>query len=112
MHGQACRLLVRARNAFCDLPLSTYGWQWRMLDASHLPTGSSPGSQVGIAVADPDHFASAVEEMVRHYEHYRQTAIAFSHAWRQQHHPSHALHQVLGQKRCSVPFWGSGQLCS
>ncbi|MBM4001598.1 MAG: glycosyltransferase [Planctomycetes bacterium] len=90
---------LRIRNAFRDHPIFTRNWRSFALDTSRASGGGIPGGQVGIQVADPSGYADAVKDLIRHYDHYRATALAFAAEWRLEHHPRRALERLVGDTR-------------
>ena len=50
---------------------------------------------VGVIAADLDEIPSAVEEVVEHFQHYRKSAEAFSHYWRNMHEPGQTIDHLV-----------------
>lgn len=58
----------------------------------------TPRSAVGIIAADNTMLARAIDEMVLHYEHYLDSANAFSTAWADLHNPRRTVDRLIPQK--------------
>ncbi len=72
------------RNAWLDSSISIANVSVTFLDpAEPLP----PRGAVGVIAAGEDSLASAVDEMVTHYAHYRKSAADFARQWAARHDP-------------------------
>lgn len=56
-----------------------------------------PAGSVGLIAARPNQAAQLLRDMLTHYPHYRESAAAFSHTWRERHHPSHTIALLTGR---------------
>jgi hypothetical protein len=63
-------------------------------DDSVLPVGV-----VGCAVAQVDQLVPAIEQICRHYGHYKTSSESFSRLWNSNHRPSKTLAQLLANGR-------------
>ncbi len=82
---QAVRVTVVLKNAFQSGNTAVTGFTADFLDSREL--GGCPTGSVGLVAADTGCVAEALREMVARYDHYRQTAEAFSRGWLERHHP-------------------------
>lgn len=57
---------------------------------SELPLGS-----VGIVAADEMQLPNCIDEMVRHYDHYRSSAEQFAHSWYSRHQPKRTIAHLM-----------------
>ena len=79
-----------------DRPVSIQDIQVRFL-RSDSPHGVPAGS-VGLIAATSAQIPDLLRDMTTHFEHYRVSAVAFSHIWRQAHHPSQTLATLTGRE--------------
>ena len=65
-------------------------------DAIGLSGGESthPSGAVGLIASQEDQVGELLREMVTHYRHYRETAVAFSESWRCWHSPQQTIHRL------------------
>ena len=79
--------------------LRTYDFSELESHAVEMPRGS-----VGVIAGDQDSLADCVDEMVKHFDHYRATALEFSKRWCARHNPSRTIkHLVMVSESDSVP---------
>ncbi len=89
---------VKLSNAFSSSTASIKDIQIEILtdplveDAANVPTSS-----VGIIAADANHLAAAVDEMVLHYDHYKDSAETFSRHWFATHHPNRTVARLIAE---------------
>ncbi|MFT5300592.1 MAG: hypothetical protein ACI814_001371 [Mariniblastus sp.] len=57
--------------------------------------GEVPWGSVGVIAADREDLPNCVDEIVKHYEHYRSTAVEFSKRWYNQHDPQKTVQHLL-----------------
>ncbi len=88
------QVTLRMRNAQENRRMLVSDVQIQFLRAS-LPHGCPAGS-VGLIAAQPSQAALLLRDMVQHYAHYRESAIAFSRTWRQAHDPSKTIDMLTG----------------
>jgi len=94
---------LRFRNAYIDSSISIADVRATFLDHSGQPEPAR--SAVGIIVADPAMLPQAVDEMVKHYEHYQRSAVQFSRFWARDHDPARTLEALIPmseQIRCAA----------
>ncbi len=84
------------RNAYCDRSLSLSGLKFHVLNYGGLR--GFPLSAVGMIVADPTELPAAVDEIVRHYPHYRGSAVAFAETWAACHDPDLTVDALLDRQ--------------
>ncbi len=101
---QTCRLRITFRNAFHASSVIVQDVELRVASdgsAEHSSaTGASsfntfPVSAVGVIVPDLAHLPECLIEVVNHFEHYRQSAEAFSTEWFARHQPQRTIAQLL-----------------
>ena len=84
---------VKLTNAFHDSSASVRNLEVKCLD---LKQAIAVG-EVGVIAADQAEVPRAVDEIVKHYEHYRDTAEFHSRDWRTRHEPGQTIdHLVSG----------------
>jgi hypothetical protein len=88
------QITLRVRNPQENHRIVVTDFLTRFLRASH-PHGCPAGS-VGLIAAHPAQIPVMLRDMVQHYDHYRESAIAFSHTWNQAHHPSQTIAMLTG----------------
>jgi hypothetical protein len=88
------QITLRIRNAQENRRIAVSDVQIQLLRTS-LPHGCPAGS-VGLIAAQPSQAALLLRDMVQHYAHYRDSAIAFSRTWRQAHDPSQTIDMLTG----------------
>lgn len=66
--------------------------------SSELPIGS-----VGVIAVDQDDLPNCVDEIVKHFDHYRQTASSFSKRWYSQHDPKETVKHLVSVSESTVP---------
>ncbi len=88
----ANRLQVRFSNACDDSSLSL-----RDVRAIGLNTNgkASPLSAVGVVAADANSLPDAIREVVRHYSHYRESAITFAPKYWERHRPEATIDELI-----------------
>jgi hypothetical protein len=77
----------------------------REIQVRFLGRGESngcPSGSVGLIATSPTQIPSLLSEMTTHFEHYRDSAVAFSHAWRQAHHPSRTVAALTGRETLAL----------
>jgi len=89
----AKRIRITLVNAYNDHAMTVGSPQVLVLDGvcEEYPTG-----KVGLIATDAMQVPRLLEEMVRHYDHYRRSAIEFSAVWRIAHSPSRTV-EILRQ---------------
>ena len=83
------RVDITFRNAFASSSLSLAGVTLHLLDGEQ--NESLPRSAVGIAIESASQMAFAIDELVAHYPHFRNTADDFSEHWAARHDPHETL---------------------
>ena len=84
---------MKLTNAFHDSNASVRNLEVKCLELEQ----SVPVGEVGVIAADPAELPNAVDEIVKHYEHYRDTAEFHSRDWRTRHEPGQTIdHLVSG----------------
>lgn len=61
----------------------------------------SPAGAVGLIASQEDQVGELLREMVTHYRHYRETAIAFSESWRRRHSPQQTIDRLCDPRPAS-----------
>lgn len=92
------------RNAYGQQPLD-----FREVEACFLSGEAgrqTPRGAVGLAAVDAAQIPVLLADMIEHYAHYRQTAVAFSRRWTEWHNPDRIVAELLSQ-RPSIPLPGS-----
>jgi hypothetical protein len=59
------------------------------------PGGHYPAGRVGLIAATPQEVPALLEDIYQHYEHYRQSSLAFSERWHRDHRPEKTLARLL-----------------
>lgn len=85
------RLAIHVSNAYCDAAVELADV---CVDFLHT-SAAVPLGAVGAILTDPHQMRDAVEEILKHYAHYRKTAEAVSVAWSQQHNPARLVEDIL-----------------
>lgn len=80
------------RNAFHNSMASIRNIQIVTLDAQSAET---PIGTVGIVAADELQLPNCIDEMVRHYDHYRKSAGKFAHGWYSRHEPRRTVAHLM-----------------
>lgn len=83
---------VRFRNAFHHSMASVKNLRIVVLKsaATEKPLGT-----VGIVAADEAQLPGCIDEMVQHYDHYRQSAGRFAHGWYSRHQPKRTIAHLM-----------------
>lgn len=86
------KITIRFLNAFHDSMASIRNVRIVTLGkaAKQAPIGT-----VGIVAADELELPQCIDEMVRHYDHYRSSAEAFAHGWHSRHEPRRTIAHLL-----------------
>ncbi len=58
--------------------------------------GQVPCGAVGLLAEDPGQTRRLLDEMLRHWPHYRRSAVAFAENWRARHSPATVIDTLLG----------------
>ena len=82
---------VKLTNAFHDSNASVRNLEIKCLD---LEEPVAVG-EVGVIAADQAEVPRAVDEIVQHYDHYRDTAQAHSRDWRNRHEPGQTIEHLV-----------------
>lgn len=90
LHRHAKQVRVTLRNAYSLAPLEINTLQCSYLRSAETP----PRGAVGVCFQRPSDLARATLEVLRHYEHYRATALAFAPQWREQHDPARLVQAI------------------
>lgn len=85
------------RNAYLDSAISLADGRVTFLDPGDQ--GLPPRGAVGVVAADEESLASAVDEMVTHYPHYRKTAVEFARRWSANHDPQLTVETLIGRSQ-------------
>lgn len=92
-------LEVSLRNEFSDSTASFKNMRIDMLTMGGVENADEiPLANVGIIAADRSDLASAVHEMVRHYDHYRSSANHFSRHWFAMHNPVRCVARLIANR--------------
>lgn len=86
---------VSLKNAFHDSNASVKNFQINTIrDASSgLPRGA-----VGIIAADQDDLSNCIDEFVKHYAHYKNSAEKFAETWSRQHQPKRTVARLISNQ--------------
>lgn len=77
-------------------------WQIERVRLTHLRDSRPiPRSVVGLTAATPEQTASLALEMIRQYDHYRQSALNYSAAWFARHDPSLTFQTLVDHSTAS-----------
>ncbi len=87
---------VAFRTAYTNASISLTGLQFHFVGFEE--GRQVPLSQVGLIVADPCDLPAAVEEIVRHYKHYLESAFRFGREWALGHDPECTLNALLDRQ--------------
>lgn len=104
LEASATRLDFSLTNAFHDSTASIARVSLRMLESptNHRALGPPIGS-VGIIAADQDDLPACVDEMVKHFAHYRASALAYSPRWYAQHDPQMTISHLVSASQSELP---------
>ena len=94
------RIQIRLCNAFAETGASIKELEVECLafdDEQTIPRGA-----VGAVAADPAHFAEAIDEVARHYLHYKDSAVAHAETWRARHEPDLTISELTLAQRHSA----------
>jgi len=97
MQRQTRTVEFSLRNPFHDSTASVNRVRVRTL-RSRDETESEQGfpiGQVGIVASDPEDLPNCVDELVRYFDHYSNTAIEFSDRWYARHQPSRTVGHLV-----------------
>jgi glycosyltransferase involved in cell wall biosynthesis len=83
---------IRIRNAFHDSNASVKNLQ---IATTTTDRESTPRGAVGIIAADQDDLPTCIDELVEHYQHYRDTAELFAETWSRQHQPRRTIAHLI-----------------
>ena len=81
------------RNAWIDSSISIADVKVSFLDFGNQ--AEPPRSAVGIIAADESMMVSAVDEIVKHYDHYHESAVRFSALWSAWHDPVRTVETLM-----------------
>lgn len=86
------RVRLRFRNAFHHSMASIRKLQIVTLNSQsrEVPLGT-----VGIVAADEQQLPQCIDEMVKHYDHYRRSAGQFAHSWYSRHQPKRTIAHLM-----------------
>ena len=97
----ATRIRLQLSNAYHESSASVKNLSiYPMTVTQDMPVGA-----VGVVAADEREIANAVDEMVNHYDYYRNTAVEFSNVWCRQHEPRQTVSHLVSAKQ---PFSKAG----
>jgi hypothetical protein len=84
-------------NAFHESTASVKGMEVHALEISPSDetTRESPLGSVGVIASDREDLANCIDEIVNHFDHYRETASAFSDPWFSRHDPSRTVDDLV-----------------
>jgi len=86
---RAARITFRLRNAYCNKRLAITDVEVSFLDTRN--EGGCPAGSVGLVAARPAQIPDLLRDMMEHYSHYRESAEAFAHCYRQRRHPARTI---------------------
>ncbi len=90
---------IRFRNAFHDSNASVKNVQIATLS---LNPDDTPVGAVGIVAADQNDLPNCIDELVKHYHHYRTTAEEFAYSWSKQHQPRRTVAHLISTEEQSL----------
>ena len=98
-HRDAETVELAFRNAFSSSTASLKDIQIESMTMNAVQDSKSvPLSSVGIIAADAEKLASAVAEMVLHYDHYKASAEEFSQHWFAMHNPVRTVAHLIASQ--------------
>ena len=97
MDAQATTVEFSLSNAFHHSSASIRNMSLRTFDLSDMDAGGNgvPVGSVGVIASDRDTLAGCVDEMVKHFEHYRESAVEFSKRWYARHNPRRTVSHLM-----------------
>lgn len=101
---ETCVVEFSLTNAFHNSTASIKQVKLRTLELSfESESGELPIGRVGVIAADQDDLPNCVDEIVKHYDHYRESALAFSERWYDQHDPRRTVNHLLSVGQSATP---------
>lgn len=92
------------KNAFHDSTASIKQVKLGTFDCTPgVESHKLPIGQVGVIAADKDDLPNCIDEIVEHYDHYRETALAFSNQWYSQHDPNRTVKHLVSAGQSVTP---------
>jgi hypothetical protein len=92
LEADATEVLVAFRGAYSEEPIELDSVRMEFYHASNeLPCAAG-----GVIFDEPDRLAAAVAEIIRHYDHYRQSAVAYARDWAAYHSAAALVRCVTG----------------
>ena len=84
-------------NAFHDSSASIRNMSIRTFDLSDIAVDGNgvPIGSVGVIASDQSALSSCVDEMVKHFDHYRDSAVEFSKRWYSRHNPRRTVSHLM-----------------
>ena len=92
-------------NAYGDDLIQIRDASVRFLSNCETTAESCPAGQVGLIAANEKQVPELLDDMIRHYEHYRHTAEASSRDWFERHDPRRTVSQLI-EKEITVQSIG------
>ena len=91
LEAEACQLRVRIETAYASECLTLAN-----AEAVFLPAADTarPLGAVGLIASQEEQVGELLREMVNHYRHYRETAMAFSNSWHAEHSPDQTIRRL------------------
>lgn len=89
LESAASRLSLRLSNAYAEETLSACNLNIQFLNSR--ATGGCPAGSVGLNASSHMQIPGLLQEMTKHYGHYRDSAKAFSRRWCRDHRPERAI---------------------
>ena len=88
-------------NAYDHSNIAIAGVRIHSIDGEPSAAGSVPAGRVGLIAADSQQVAALLRNVERHYDHYRDSARAFSRSWHDAHRPQRTLERLLTASRAN-----------
>ena len=92
---EGTKVRIQLANAFHDASASIRNLS---IHALRVPENSPIGA-VGVIAANELQLSAAMDEMISHFAHYRQTAETFSGSWCQSHDPRQTVNRLTSRNR-------------
>jgi glycosyltransferase involved in cell wall biosynthesis len=93
------RVRLRWENEYDNGPIALEDLQIDMLSAEQLPGATYPLGAVGLIAADDSQVAALVDDLVSHWPHYRQTALAFAEEWSAFHNADRIVAELAARAK-------------